>query len=94
MKILIYQIDLYLQASHSLKEKRGILKSFQNHIRKKFNVSIAEIDYQDVWQSSQIGIVMTANEIKVLNTALTEIQKFIENNFQNIIIVKEEIEFL
>jgi uncharacterized protein YlxP (DUF503 family) len=94
MKILIYQIDLYFQASHSLKEKRGILKSFQNQIRKKFNVSIAEIDYHDVWQSSRIGIVMTANEIKVLNIALTEIQKFIENNFQNITIVKEEIEFL
>ncbi len=94
MKILIYQIDLYFPAVHSLKQKRGIIKNFQNQIRKKFNVSIAEINYLDVWQSSQIGIVMTANELKILNVALTQIQKFIEQNFQNITVVKEDIEFL
>ena len=94
MKILIYQIDLYFPSVHSLKEKRGVIKNFQNQIRKKFNVSIAEINYHDVWQSSQVGIVMTANELKILNAALIQIQKFIENNFQNISIVKEDVEFL
>jgi hypothetical protein len=94
MKILIYQVDLYFPTIHSLKEKRGLLKNFQNQIRKKFNVSISEIDYHDVWQSAKIGIVMAANEVKILYTAHTQIQKFIEDHFQNISVVKEEIEFL
>ncbi len=94
MKLLIYRIDLYMPACHSLKEKRGVLKNFQNQIRKKFNVSVAEVDYQDVWQSSQIGIVMAASDVRILNAVLVQLQTFIERNFQDITIVKEDIEFL
>jgi uncharacterized protein YlxP (DUF503 family) len=94
MKILINLIELYFPTIHSLKEKRGLLKSFQNQMRKKFNISIAEIDHQDVWQSAKIGIVMTVSEGKVLTKAHYQMRDFIENYFQNMTIVKEETEYL
>ena len=57
MAIFYYQIKLYLPECHSLKEKRSVLKSFIVKIQKKFNISCAEIEYQDLWQSGLVGIV-------------------------------------
>ena len=62
MIIGVLTLDIHIQTATSLKEKRMVLKSFKDKIRKKFNVSIAEIDYQDKWQRSKISIVQVGND--------------------------------
>lgn len=94
MKILICQYSLYIPNTHSLKEKRGVLKSLQSKIHKKFNASIAEIDHNDVWQSSMIGISMVGTSVPLLQNAIQQITLFIETDFPNITILNEEIEII
>ncbi len=49
-------LELRLEESHSLKDKRHYLKSLKDRLRGKFNVSVAEIDYQDLWQRGLVAV--------------------------------------
>ncbi|MDR6997900.1 DUF503 family protein [Neobacillus niacini] len=44
--------------AHSLKDKRSVLQRILTRLRQKFNVSVSEVDYQDVWQRTKIAIVV------------------------------------
>lgn len=46
-----------MDESHSLKDKRHFVKSLKDRLRSKFNVSVAEIDYQDLWQRGLVAVV-------------------------------------
>ncbi len=54
-------LELYIAESNSLKDKRRVIKSLKDRIRQKFNVSIAEIDYQDRWRRASLGIAAVSN---------------------------------
>ena len=71
-------MDLTLRENHSLKEKRRVVKSIIGRVKSKFNVSIAEVGDQDVWQSAQIGFCMAGNEKRFINSSLDKIIHFIE----------------
>jgi len=78
MLIGICQIDLYLPNSHSLKDKRNLLKSIKLRIRHNYNVSVSEIDNLALWKSTTLGIACIGNEKKYLNKVLNEIILFLE----------------
>lgn len=75
-------VELYIATAHSLKEKRSVIKSLMERIKNKFNVSIAEIDYQDSWQRAVIGIAAVSNESIHVNQTINNVVKFIENTDQ------------
>lgn len=54
-------IDLHLPGCQSLKEKRRVMKSVIDRLRHRLNVSVAEIDQQDVWQQASLGICTISN---------------------------------
>ncbi|EPZ55402.1 hypothetical protein H477_3404 [[Clostridium] sordellii ATCC 9714] len=56
MKIIIIKVKLRANWVHSLKEKRMILKSIVKKLQNKFNISVSEVDNQDIHQSIVIGI--------------------------------------
>ena len=56
MKILAIEIKLYAPWVHSLKEKRMVVKSILGKIKNKYNVSVSEIDAQDIHQTIVIGV--------------------------------------
>jgi uncharacterized protein YlxP (DUF503 family) len=58
----VLTLELRLDESHSLKEKRHVVKGLQDRLRSKFNVSVAEIDYQDLWQRSAIAAVTVSSD--------------------------------
>lgn len=78
MLIGICKINLYFSNSHSLKDKRNILKSIKTRIRNHYNVSVAEIDNHDLWKNAILGIVCVGNDKKYLNKMLNEIILFLE----------------
>ena len=78
MLIGICQIDLYLPNSHSLKDKRNLLKSIKLRIRHNYNVSISEIDNFELWKNTTLGVTCIGNEKKYLNKVLNEIILFLE----------------
>ncbi|KMK77254.1 DUF503 domain-containing protein [Alkalihalobacillus pseudalcaliphilus] len=53
--------ELIISDVHSLKEKRSVLKSILTRLKQKYNLSIAETDYQDVWQRAEVSIVTVGN---------------------------------
>ena len=55
----VITFELRLDESHSLKDKRHFVKSLKDRLRAKFNVAVAEIDFQDLWQR---GLVAAASE--------------------------------
>ncbi|WP_217585568.1 DUF503 domain-containing protein [Lentibacillus saliphilus] len=60
--ILLLEVECFLYNAHSLKEKRSVLKKLLSRLRREFNVSVAELDNQDLWQRTKIGIVTIAND--------------------------------
>ncbi|MDP8982216.1 MAG: DUF503 domain-containing protein [Acidobacteriota bacterium] len=58
----ILTLELRLDAAHSLKDKRHTVKSLKDRLRGKFNVAVAEIDYQDLWQRSLISAVTVSGD--------------------------------
>jgi len=75
----ICTINLYFPNSHSLKDKRNIIKSIKSRIRNNFNVSVSEINNHDIWKNTTLGIACIGNEKRYLDNVLNEVIKFIEN---------------
>ena len=91
--VAICQFELIIQESNSLKSKRFVLSSLKTRMRNKFNVSVAEIDYNDKWQRSLIGVSIVANDRKYLDKTINKILNFIELDSQ-IEIIDHEIEIV
>lgn len=80
--IVYMEIEGIIFESTSLKEKRSVIQSLIDTIRAHFNVSVAEIEYQNVWQRTKIGIAIVTNEIRFGEQVMQKIQTKIDNNAQ------------
>jgi uncharacterized protein YlxP (DUF503 family) len=58
----VLTLELRLENSHSLKDKRHVVESLKQRLRNKFNVSVAEIDHQDLWQRSAVAAVTVSSD--------------------------------
>jgi len=58
----VLTLELRLENSHSLKEKRHVVQSLKDRLRSKFNVAVAEIDHQDLWQRASVAAVTVASD--------------------------------
>jgi uncharacterized protein YlxP (DUF503 family) len=58
----VVTLELRLEDSHSLKDKRHFVKSLKDRLRNKFNVSVAEIDYQDLWQRGLVAVATVSGD--------------------------------
>src|SRR6476661_7979404 len=79
MHIGVARIALYLAENASLKGKRMVVKSVAQRVRNRFNVAVAEIDTQDVWQTATLGIVCLSNDARHSNEMLSKVIDFIES---------------
>lgn len=71
------QLELHFPKPQSLKEKRMILKSLVTRMRKRFNVSVAELDGMDLWQSSLVVVVAVGGEKKFVDQTLNYVADFV-----------------
>ena len=58
----VLTLELRLDNSHSLKDKRHVVQSLKERLRHKFNVAVAEIDYQDLWQRAAVAAVTVSSD--------------------------------
>lgn len=92
MTVGIVNIKLYIAFAHSLKEKRTVVRSICAKVRNKFNVSIAEVENQDVIQTISIGFAIVSNNRKHIDSSIDKILNYIEFNTEGEIIeVNREI---
>jgi uncharacterized protein len=73
----IARLTLFLPASHSLKEKRMVLRRVKDRLQQKFNVAVAEVGENDVWQRAQLGVVVVGNERRFTESSLDEVIRFV-----------------
>ena len=81
MPIGVMTLAIRIPAAHSLKEKRSVLRKVRDRLQSRFNVAVAELDYQDVWQRSTIGVVSISSSRNNLEftfqTVLAESEKIL-----------------
>ncbi len=58
----VLTLQIHVEHSHSLKEKRHVIKSVKDRLRERFNVSVAEIDHLDSWQNAVLAAVTVSND--------------------------------
>ena len=80
MIVGLLEVHLDVPGAHSLKDKRQVLKSLKDRIRKNFNVSVAEVDDQELWQSAVLGVVIISTDKQFANQVLSQVVNFIERN--------------
>ena len=62
MPVGLLTLELHIQHAQSLKDKRQVLRSLKDRLRAKFNVAVAELEHEDTWQRSVVGVVTLSNE--------------------------------
>lgn len=77
--IVYAEVECIIYDGHSLKQKRSIIKSLLAKIRNNFNVSIAELDYQDLWQRTKLGIAIISNELNYAEQVMQEVLRVIDS---------------
>ncbi len=70
MTISLLTLEIHIPDSRSLKDKRQVLRSLKDRLKSRYNVAVAELDHQDSWQRSQIGIVSISNDQAHLQQAM------------------------
>ncbi len=61
MHVAVVQLELHIPTSRSLKEKRAVLRPIVEGIRHRFQISVAEVGYQDKWQRSLVGMAVVSD---------------------------------
>ena len=93
MIIGICEISLRIPGTHSLKEKRSILRPLRARIRQRFNVSLAEVGGQDKWQLSEVAVACVAADSVHAHRLLEQVLEFIERD-GNVQIISSNLQLL
>ena len=79
MTVGIARLTLFLPEVHSLKEKRMVLRRVKDRAQNKFNLAIAEVGENDIWQRALLGIAVVGNGHRFVESALDEIIRFVRD---------------
>ena len=85
------EIHLHIPESRSLKSKRYILRSIKDRVRSRFNVSIAEVDHQDLWQRSVLGVATVAESTSFAHQVLSRVMRAVEAE-QRLTVIDYQVE--
>jgi len=91
MTIGSVQLKLLVRHSQSLKDKRGVIKSLKDQVRRKFNVSVAEVGALDHRQLCVLGVAAVGNSARFVNSSLSHVVDFIRG-FRGLELVDYELE--
>ncbi|MEW5900915.1 MAG: DUF503 domain-containing protein [Acidobacteriota bacterium] len=86
MVIGLLSLEIYLPFSHSLKDKRRVLKALRDRVQHKFNAAVAEVDFQDKWQRAKVGIVTLNSQKGMVDQVLQKILRVAEQNLEGEIV--------
>ena len=94
MSLGVCTIQLRLPENHSLKDKRKVLKSIITRVRNKYNVAIAEMDDQDLWQLSTLGVACLSNDAQQVDRVLSKVVALVIESKFDVEIVDYQIEIM
>lgn len=87
MTVGLLTLEIHLPYAHSLKEKRMVVQRLKDRLRSKFNVAVAEVDHQELWQRAVLGVASIssseANLRQVLSGAQAESEHLLGGDLVN-----------
>jgi hypothetical protein len=86
-------LDLHLPGARSLKDKRQALRSLEARVRNRFNVSLAEVEHQDLWQRARLAVVSVNTDHDHLEATLRSVAAEAEHS-REIQVLDAQTEFL
>jgi hypothetical protein len=78
MIIGVLSIELEIPDAYSLKDKRAALNRLRDRVRRKFNVAVAEVEDNELWNHSVVAVVAVSNQQRFCNQVLSKAGEFIE----------------
>ncbi len=73
MPVGVLTLEIQLPYAHSLKEKRAVLRKMRDRLRARFNVAVAELDHEDVWQHATLGVVSISDSQILLESVFRQV---------------------
>jgi hypothetical protein len=74
------RLEFHLPASTSLKDKRFVIRSLSDRLRRRFNVAVSEVDHHDLWQRATLAVVTVSNDAAVVHSILSHAQAWVERD--------------
>jgi uncharacterized protein YlxP (DUF503 family) len=81
-RVAVGTVELHLPDVGSLKGKRHALKGLKEKVRRRFEISVAEVDHQDVWQRATLGLACVSADSRHANEVISKAIDFIEDNVE------------
>jgi len=78
MLVALERFDLRIPGCTSLKEKRHVVRSLVAALRRRFNVSVAEVDHQELWQRAALAVAVAGGEPFQVRKVMHEVERFVE----------------
>jgi uncharacterized protein YlxP (DUF503 family) len=94
MAIGLLTLHLSIPVCASLKEKRSQLKPLLTRLQREFNLSVAELDYQDRWQEALIGCTHLSNAGAHTQRSLQKAVNWVEKHYPHLPIIQDSIELI
>ena len=94
MHVGICRIMTHLPESSNLKAKRQVARSLTAKIRNQFNVAVAEVDDNDLWQRLTLGICCVSNDSAHANEMLSRVVSFVEELRSDLVLLDYETEVI
>jgi uncharacterized protein YlxP (DUF503 family) len=88
----VCRLKIHIPESQSLKDKRSVVKSLVARLQKQFNISIAEVDHQDLWQIATIGVAYVSNHNYRVDDIMDSIISTIQHDYPTVEIIEKELE--
>ncbi len=94
MSLGVLVLTIHIPSCTSLKEKRRRLKPLIIRLQHEFNISVAEIDHQDVWQSATIACALISGDRGYTQRALQKVASWVEHFWPDVSLVDDQIELI
>ncbi len=94
MFVGVARIRLHLPENQSLKGKRQVIKPIITRVQNQFDVAVAEVGDQDLWQSAELGISCVTSEAKHADEVLAKVIRFVESSRVDAEVVDCETEII
>jgi len=94
MSLGVCTIKLRLPENHSLKDKRKVLQSVVTRVRNRYNVAIAEMDDQDLWQVATLGVACLSNDARQVDQVLSKVVSSIVEGRYDLEVLDYHIEIM
>ena len=94
MHVGVCRVMLRLPGNQSLKGKRQVAQSLISRVRPKFNVAVAEVEDNDLWQRLTLGIACVSNDGRLANEVLSKVVQYIQESRPDLELLDYEIEMV